>query len=82
MDDLERQEWDRLEDAAERARQEFRDHKLTGFIVQRAGGAPIGTGSVAAIGNREWWARFDELKEAAQRARAAADQYWERHRPR
>lgn len=81
MDNFARQEWDRLEDAAERARQAFMDHKLTGFMVRR-GGDTLGTASVAALGNREWWAGYDELKEGAERARAAADAYWERHRPR
>jgi hypothetical protein len=82
MEDLASQEWDRLEDEAERARREFMDHKLSGFAVWREGDTPLGTASVAAVGNREWWARFDELKEAAKTTRAAADHFWERHRPR
>ncbi len=82
MDDLERQEWERLEDAAERADQEFRDHQLTGARVGYRGGEALGTVSVPTSGSRDWWARNDELKRAAERAREAAERYWDHHRPR
>lgn len=82
MDDLERQEWERLEAMAERADQAFRDHQLTGGRAGYRGGETFGTAGSSAPGGREWWARYDELQRAAERAREAADLYWEHHRPR
>lgn len=82
MDDLERQEWERLEAAADGAEQAFRDHQLTSARAGYRGGGSPGTASVPATGDRDWWARHDELQRAAERARDAADLYWEHHRPR
>lgn len=82
MDDLERQEWERLEDAAEHADQALRDHQQSGARVGYRGGEPLGTADMSPTGSREWWARHDELKQAAERTREAADRYWEYHRPR
>jgi len=83
MDENDRREWDRLEDEAAAAAAAFREHRLTGFVVWR-GNDPstgVGTGTEAALGNPVWWAKYDELKVAADEARAAADKWWWRHRP-
>jgi hypothetical protein len=63
-------ELDRLFDEVEAAEAAWREHRLTGFKIQRVGGPVIGTGTADPL-SPEWRARHDELKTAFLRAEVA-----------
>lgn len=83
MSDREREakdEFDRLETAAEEARYALHKHKESAFVVwsEEGAGDAGGTEETAAIGNPAWWERYAQLKAEADRADSAVDDYFDR----
>jgi hypothetical protein len=56
----------------------FDKHRLSAFVARYQSGSPVGTGDVPALGNPDYWKRYDELRAAADRA----DRTWRDYTPR
>ncbi len=76
-DDLDAQaEIDELEAKLEAAREAVREQLFSGVAVGRNGGEWMGRADTPV--DQAWVDRYDELKAAADRALAAANQAWDR----